>query len=606
MQLLSDVATPLGMRCLLLLVSLPAIAWAANATTTKEAAAGLTISGPWGDNMVLQSNHNYGQRAFMSGTAEPGSRIVIVAPMREEKGSNIETTADEQGYWKVTLEPVQASMATYNISISGTTPNGASYPTQTARGVRYGEVIICGGQSNMDRVVAYDIDNGTAEIAASTQYPNIFLWTQAGVRPVPLSDLSSAEASPLASTSQFHTGSWLQASPATVANYSAVCYEMARQLVDRRLTKSSPVGLVWTAVGGTPVQLWMPHESFAAPGCDQTPNTTLKDSSLFNSIIAPLANYSHRGVVWYQGEANVDGHARWLGDKYGACFQAMIAGWRAAFGIGDFSFVFVQLAPYLNGGNITEVRLQQAAALPAPGIGQGTKSTGMVTTIDKGDIFGGVHSHHKAPVAERAALAFMHVAYALQPGGLGGLEAFRGPVVANATLVSVGPVAVGMATGVALVPVKVALRFDEVGAGLHFGDTTSCGLVPNHADRHWIQNRTALNNTNCSDEIELSVLAKSIACCCNSPGNGSFFLCAGADNTSVRVSEPGAGCHPAKGTITGLDEVTLEALIPEDVVEHVRLSEAVLRVALMAVDQPGYALYSSFDLPTPPAFVTVN
>ena len=61
-----------------------------------EPEADLTISGPWGDNMVLQSNHNYGQRAFMSGTAEPGSRIVIVAPMREDKGSDIETTADEQ------------------------------------------------------------------------------------------------------------------------------------------------------------------------------------------------------------------------------------------------------------------------------------------------------------------------------------------------------------------------------------------------------------------------------------------------------------------------------------------------------------------------------
>ena len=146
-------------------------------------------------------------------------------------------------------------------------------------------------QSNMDRVLAYDVDNGTAEIAASTQYPNIFLYTQSGVKPVPLAS------EPQLSASKFETGDWLQASPATVANYSAVCYEMARQLVDRRLTKDCPVGLVWTAVGGTPVQLWMPPESFAAPGCDQTPNATLKDSSLFNSIIAPLANYSHRGVM---------------------------------------------------------------------------------------------------------------------------------------------------------------------------------------------------------------------------------------------------------------------------------------------------------------------
>jgi hypothetical protein len=136
--------------------------------------------------MVLQSNHDYGQRAFMSGTAEPGAVIVIVAPMREDKGSDIRITADPQGHWKATLEPIQATMAAHNISISGTTPRGVVYPTRTAHDVRYGEVIICGGQSNMDRVVAYDVDNGTAEIAAAASYPNIFLWTQRGVRPIPL------------------------------------------------------------------------------------------------------------------------------------------------------------------------------------------------------------------------------------------------------------------------------------------------------------------------------------------------------------------------------------------------------------------------------------
>jgi hypothetical protein len=452
----------------------------------------------------------------------------------------------------------------------------------------------------MDRVVAYDDDNGTAEITASKDYPNIFLFTQAGVRPVP----EHTQQRKVSST--FATGSWLQASPATVANYSAVCYETARQLVDRRLTTASPVGLVWTAVGGTPVQLWMPHEAFAAPGCDQVPNATLEDSSLFDRIIAPLANYSHRGVLWFQGEANVDGHERWLGDKYGACFQSMIAGWRAAFGIGDFAFVFVQLAPYLNGGNITEVRLQQATALPAPGIGEGTKTTGMVTTIDQGDIYGGVHSHHKAPVAERAALSFMHVAYALQPGGIGGLEAFRGPTVTTAKLVASDGHREVAGAGSASSDVKVSVRFDNVGSGLHFGDATSCGLVPNHADRHWIQNRTALNNTDCSDDIELSVLAKSIGCCCGSPGNGSFFLCVGSNTTSVRISEPAAGCHPASAQISGTDEVTLAARLPTKATEQLQLQGLHLRAALMAVDQPGCALYSSFGLPVSPAFVDVQ
>eukprot|EP01052_Picozoa_sp_SAG31_P010087 SAG31_NODE_542_length_14269_cov_7.826253_15_plen_206_part_00 len=199
----------------------------------------------------------------------------------------------------------------------------------------------------------------------------------------------------------------------------------------------------------------------------------------------------------------MDGHERWLGDKYGACFKAMISGWREAFGIGDFAFVFVQLAPYLNKGNITEVRLQQASAIPSPGIGKGVDTTGMVVTIDKGDIYGGVHSHHKSPVAERSALAFLHVAYALQVGGVGNLSAFEGPKLRNATVVSATPVQVqGLRHDEASpVLIKIALLFDDgTVSPLHFGDTTSCGLQPNPDDKHWLQNKTAVHNSNCSGD----------------------------------------------------------------------------------------------------------
>ena len=244
----------------------------------------------------------------------------------------------------------------------------------------------------------YDVDNGTQEIKNAGDYGNIFLFTQPGVRP-----LSTDSGSALS------TKVWLQASPETVANYSAVCYETARNLVDLHLGKSIPIGLIWTAVGGTPVQHWMPEPAFSYQDCHQKFNRSNQDASLFDTIIRPLQNYSHRGVIWYQGEANVKGHQRYLGGKYGGCFKAMISEWRNSFGIGDFAFIFVQLSPYRNSGNISEVRMQQASALPAPGIGDGVDTTGMVVTIDTGDVLGtdrGVHSHHKAVSAlTRRALA---------------------------------------------------------------------------------------------------------------------------------------------------------------------------------------------------------
>ncbi|HZI31348.1 MAG TPA: sialate O-acetylesterase, partial [Candidatus Binatia bacterium] len=73
---------------------------------------------------------------------------------------------------------------------------------------------------------------------------------------------------------------------------------------------------------------------------------------LYNGMIAPLLPYAMRGVIWYQGEANV-GRER----QYRSLFPAMIAGWRQAWGEGNFPFLFVQIAPYL--GNSPEIREAQ-------------------------------------------------------------------------------------------------------------------------------------------------------------------------------------------------------------------------------------------------------
>jgi len=62
---------------------------------------------------------------------------------------------------------------------------------------------------------------------------------------------------------------------------------------------------------------------------------------LYNGMIAPLLPYSIRGVIWYQGEANV-GREK----QYRTLFPAMIADWRRLWGEGDFPFLFVQIAPF--------------------------------------------------------------------------------------------------------------------------------------------------------------------------------------------------------------------------------------------------------------------
>ena len=69
-------------------------------------------------------------------------------------------------------------------------------------------------------------------------------------------------------------------------------------------------------------------------------------SVLFNAMVNPVVPYPIKGAIWYQGEANV-GRA----DQYARIFPAMIQNWRTAWGIKDFPFYFVQIAPYVYSGD---------------------------------------------------------------------------------------------------------------------------------------------------------------------------------------------------------------------------------------------------------------
>jgi sialate O-acetylesterase len=117
-------------------------------------------------------------------------------------------------------------------------------------------------------------------------------------------------------------------------------------------------------------------------------------SSLFNGMINPLVNYHIKGAIWYQGEANV-GRA----DQYAKIFPLMIQNWRDAWGIKDFPFYYVQIAPYVYGGvDSTEsafLREAQEKTLQYP-------NTGMVVTLDIATVMN-IHPPLKKEVGERLA-----------------------------------------------------------------------------------------------------------------------------------------------------------------------------------------------------------
>ncbi|ULC60719.1 sialate O-acetylesterase [Flaviramulus sp. BrNp1-15] len=162
-----------------------------------------------------------------------------------------------------------------------------------------------------------------------------------------------------------------------------------------------------------------------------------KPSGLYNAMIAPLLNYKIKGVIWYQGESNVKNP-----EEYQTLFPAMINNWRDKFNQGDFPFLYVQLANYLEAqdqpteSSWAALRDAQLKTLSLP-------NTAMAVTIDVGE-WNDIHPLNKKDVATRLALAAKKLAYKEKH------IVHSGPTLKNYKIKGD----------------KIILKFDNVGSGL--------------------------------------------------------------------------------------------------------------------------------------------
>lgn len=127
-------------------------------------------------------------------------------------------------------------------------------------------------------------------------------------------------------------------------------------------------------------------------------------ATLFKAKLAPALPFNIKGVIWYQGESNVT-----RAQEYFSLFPDMIKDWRAHFNQGDFPFLFVQLANFLEPKSepgesewaLAREAQRQALALP---------KTAMAVAIDIGE-WNDIHPLNKEAVGERLALAAQKIAY---------------------------------------------------------------------------------------------------------------------------------------------------------------------------------------------------
>ena len=127
---------------------------------------------------------------------------------------------------------------------------------------------------------------------------------------------------------------------------------------------------------------------------------------LYNHMIHPIKDFPIKGVIWYQGESN---SGKEDAIKYRELFPKMIKDWRALWGIGDFPFLFVQLANFRQAkdqpddSNWALLREAQSQTLAVP-------KTAQAVIIDIGEA-NDIHPRNKQDVGYRLALGARNLAY---------------------------------------------------------------------------------------------------------------------------------------------------------------------------------------------------
>ena len=343
--------------------------------STKCAICDIRLPKIFADNMVLQ----HGGKINIWGTAEPGEALTITLG---EKAAN--TSADSEGKWSTQIDSPEKAGGPYTLAVKG------AESSVVFEDVLLGEVWLCSGQSNMEWSVQRSLNPDVeAELA---NYPNIRLFTvKRNAAPEPLSELNGVIV-------------WQQCSEESVRHFSAVAYFFGRHL---RNKLNKPIGLIHSSWGGTRCEAWTSRDAMSKSGDLKTllehwdaqadqPRNPARPGVLFNGMISPIAPFTIKGAIWYQGESNVG-----RGKQYATLFPMMINDWRSQFKNPNMPFYFVQLAPFEYRNNnpaaLAEVWDAQFKTL------QTIDNTGMAVTTDIGNIRD-IHPKNKQAVGRRLAL----------------------------------------------------------------------------------------------------------------------------------------------------------------------------------------------------------
>lgn len=264
---------------------------------TFAAQAQLRLPKLFTDGMVLQQK----SRVAVWGWAEPGATVRVKPSWSL---CSAKATAGADGRWQVSLRTPKAG-GPHSLTLS----SGAE--TVKLSDVLCGEVWICSGQSNMEMPVGgWGKIKDYEQVLAESANPQIRL----------LNLKRESAGSPKDDITIWGEG-WQSCDSTSLAEFSACGYMFGKNI---QAALGVPVGLVNTSFAGSCVEAWMRPETvakvesekaFIEKGAKLEPEREAAKakgkpfredypSRIYNAMLAPVAPFTARGFIWYQGETN--------------------------------------------------------------------------------------------------------------------------------------------------------------------------------------------------------------------------------------------------------------------------------------------------------------
>lgn len=308
------------------------------------------------DGMVLQQNSS----VSIFGCSEPNYSFSFKADWLEDE-ITVKSNADGGFLFKV-LTPAAGG------------PFKMQVDNKIIHDILIGEVWLGSGQSNM-QMRLNETDVNLKDLVENSK---IRLFT------VPVQDSKS----PLSHLSK---GNWASGDNLEMLlQESAIAYYYALTLQQELKV---PVGIITASRGASAAEEWISSDGF--DNLTDSIKSLYKSeppkypSSWYNGMISPIIPYKIKGVIWYQGEANVSRLA-----TYPILIETLVQDLRTQFEDKNLPFFMVQLPTFKR--EWQEFRLVQES------IANKMIYSGLVTTIDLGDE-NDIHPKRKKEVGQRLA-----------------------------------------------------------------------------------------------------------------------------------------------------------------------------------------------------------